>query len=119
MEALGLYPSIYIFSIYPRNRPCLSLELHPKMAPYTRRTHPRARANGTVQRIHSAKDNVTATRKWHAQFAPDEIVSDDLVMFQQGRSIEEKEFRIENGQPWEEVSGVLHIVTLRGMWWLI
>lgn len=49
------------------------------------------------------KDNVAGAIKWHAQFPPDQLVPETIVMFQKGQKVEESELRLENGQPWYEV----------------
>ena len=49
------------------------------------------------------KDNVAGAIKWHAQFPPDQLVPETIVMLQKGQKVEESELRLENGQPWYEV----------------
>lgn len=45
------------------------------------------------------KDNIAAAKDWHSQFASDEMVPADLVIFQKGIKIEESDLRLEDGQP--------------------
>lgn len=56
------------------------------------------------------KDNIAAAINWHATFAPDDMVPADLVIFQNGKKIEESELRLEDGEIWEEVSKVIKLL---------
>ena len=49
------------------------------------------------------KENIAAAIDWHAQFDADELVPMDIVLFQNGKQIEEVDVRLEDGTPWEEV----------------
>lgn len=51
-------------------------------------------------------------KQWHAQFPPDEIVSNEPVWFERGKKVEESEIDASVFKVWEEVSKDLNFSLL-------
>lgn len=46
-------------------------------------------------------DSIIAMKQWHAQFPPDEIVSNETVWFERGKKVEESETDASVFEVWE------------------